>query len=108
MPKVKVDEMLRFTARVSASILLNLEWLTYCVTNEPKFLPTMQCHVAPFLPSNCSCQDVWTHHLLLSYFSLDVLCNILINVSVARSRSKKAYLFNCEFSHCFLCCKDQS
>lgn len=34
-----------------------------CVTKLPKFLPTIQCHVAPALESNC-----------IGGVSLDLLC----------------------------------
>lgn len=57
MTQIEVDEVLRLYSIVSI-----VEVSTYghhfketipCVTKLPKFLPTMQCHVAPLRSSNC-------------------------------------------------------
>lgn len=55
-----------------------------CVTKLPKFRPTMQCHVGPFLSSNC----VMVSMVLLldredrsAYGLLDELCDVLADSS---------------------------
>lgn len=61
MAKVEVDEVLGLCLRVSRDVLDEGEILTVpWVTKLPKFLPTIQCHVAPFRSSNCcnQCMDL--------------------------------------------------
>jgi hypothetical protein len=57
--EIEVDEVLRLcdsrVSRVGSRALLSLRVSLPWVTNEPKFLPTMQCHVAPLRSSNWSC-----------------------------------------------------
>lgn len=62
MAEVEIYKVLRFCEILAYSIL----WLLFgfsacppCVTKLPKFLPTMQCHVAPALESNCSLSQLW-------------------------------------------------
>lgn len=49
------------------------------MTKLPKFLPTMQCHVAPLRLSNLTGQCVYQDRLILTtYFLLDELCDVLV------------------------------
>jgi hypothetical protein len=54
--KVEVDEVFGLCMAVSRfaakSAYCRPRYPLPCVTKLPKFLPTMQCHVAPFLSSN--------------------------------------------------------
>lgn len=53
MSQVEINEMLRLCKIVSHPVRPRLEGQDIpCVTKLPKFLPTMQCQVAPFLSSN--------------------------------------------------------
>lgn len=51
--EVEVDEVLRLCDGISIGFASRgIRARVPCVTKLPKFLPTMQCHVAPFLSSN--------------------------------------------------------
>ncbi len=52
MSQVEVDEVFRLCCSVSSRARSQLQPFSPCVTKLPKFLPTMQCQVAPFLWSN--------------------------------------------------------
>ena len=89
------------------------------VTKLPKFRPTMQCHVAPFLESNFNRADqlIPSHTICFRaarvYLFFDILCYILHQRSSAHARSilnwtgrrkrclNVLYLLDTEFCHCF-------
>ena len=60
-----------------------MKCLVSCVTKEPKFRPTMQCQVGPFLSSNYGCVrccisgGVWDREGGWAYSLFDVLCDVL-------------------------------
>lgn len=83
-----------------------------CVTKLPKFLPTMQCHVAPFLASNCRgvismvLQVVREPRATADLF-LDILRNVLGSadqIVCSASKLGDEYLLNVEFAHSLRSC----
>ena len=90
MAEVEVDEVFRFCSGLVSPRLKQVHdsqlqrgrvRFVPCVTKLPKFLPTMQCHVAPFFESNCvevlEKLEELSHTPEVRYLALDVLSNVL-------------------------------
>ena len=82
---------------------LSIGWMEMeglpCVTKLPKFRPTMQCHVAPLLESNCLSVKITLNQSLLcnrteiqSIVSTHLLLDVLRNVLCPEGQSQPSCL----------------